>query len=439
MKNFRVFLSFFTNNKIKIVALIVIMVSAIIIISTTIAQYRYNKYTTGFFEKNELKNSICVQTNIADRLGGTEASDKLKDGEIDSFIQESSSKLFEEDVFQKLYKFLAVKNVYGSFLIHAEYNKTITSVNFAPKETYDVFNYRLSSGCWFDECEQSSEYPNAVLCGNIYENVQVGNNVDIQLADVNNKTYTVTLHVIGKVQAPYYTFDFTSKSSDAEYFAAQNKSADISQSIFLLDDDVTKKAFGEISKNVNDINIEYPNFFISFKEDASQQKINEFKDYLSKSGEASAAYFDTDEMVKYMRQIDIESLKDSLPLSLFYFVIATFTLICVSAVIVKRTLSEHYIFYLCGCSRIKSFMIMLCGILSVSFLSAITASVYLFLTNNFIASGNNLYATVFIDEYSYLYIWIYAVAAALISLIIPFFTFRKNTPIELYRKRENEI
>ncbi|MDD6489449.1 MAG: hypothetical protein PUG48_06530 [Clostridia bacterium] len=435
MKHLKVFLSFFENNKIKIAALILIMVSAIIIISTTIGQYRYNQYTTSFFEKEELKNSLCVQTNITNQLGFETDDSDISNNGIDSLIQQSGKKTFGEDVFKKLYEFAAVKDVYSSFSIYANYNKTDTYLTLASKETYDVFDYRLSSGCWFSKCEQSSEYPNAVLCGNIYENVKVGSDIDIQLFDNN----TITVHVIGKVQAPYYTFSFKSNSSDAEGFAGSTKKAITSTRIFLVNDDVTKRALSKFSQKIEDVYTEYSSLFVTLKKDASQQEIKEFKDYLSNSGKSPSAYFDTNELVEYMHKIDADSLKASLPLSLFYIIIATFTLMCVSVIIVKRKLSEHYTFYLCGCSRIKSFMIMLCGILSVSCLSAIIASIYLFLTNCLVASGNNPYASIFIDGYSYLYIWIYAITASLMSLIIPFFTFRKNTPIELYRKREAGI
>ncbi len=411
------------------------MSSAMIIMSTTVAHNRYYQYATHFCSKDELKDSIFVQTHISFRENITDENGKPYEDYSSEEYQEKYNqiyqKLLNEPVQQKSREFSAVKGVYS----YADewsspiYNSISTTIKLASEETYKLFDYSLSSGVWFQDCEQTSEYPNAVLCGDMYKDIQVGENIEI-IVD----TQTLKLHVIGKVKAPYYVLYFNQAANDAECINF-NTSSSMENCIFLLDNDFTRNTIEQYNMHWDNMNT----FFVSFKDDATQEEKDEYLNYLSQYGSNDwPAYLDTNTIVNNTVQDTQDKLLSSLPLSLFYIGIATFTLICISVITIKKKLAEHYTYYLCGCSRAKSFVLLVAGLFSVGIVSAIITFLYLLFMNYLLISGQNPYSEMLIDEYSYLYVFLYMIFTLLITLTVAFFSFRKHTPIELYKNKEDK-
>lgn len=449
MKILKLFFDFFTHNKIRLFVLLVIMTSAMIMLSETIGQVRYYLYEMSFYAKDELKDSIFVQAchtfrnTIVDETGHYyEDQDSEEYREKYDALKE---KIANEHLPQKSKTFSAVEDVYCYAETSGKYEENYTTIQLASEKTYEIFDYQLSSGTWFKDCEQTSPYPNAVLCGNIFRDVPIGSDIEI-LGQYNN---SIKVHVIGKISPPYLTLNFnhlTVQNSVEGY--GFRETARKTTCIFLLNNQFTQNYISDnqfTSDNLHNLfylTDSFSSFFVKFKETATEEEINEYLDYISqycdKNDTYDTAYTDTNIAVEATQRRTETIILYTLPLSLFYAVISTFTVVCVSSIIVRKKLLEHYTYYLCGCSRKKSFALLAFGLFYIGFIAFTITSLYLFFKKLIIMFLISSPETI-IDQYSYLYIFLYAAVCLLLSLIIPFCTFRKYTPIELYRNKDGRI
>ncbi|MGN0537566.1 MAG: hypothetical protein ACI4M3_06275 [Acutalibacteraceae bacterium] len=451
MKILKLFFDFFTHNKLKLFFLLVIMISAMIMLSETIGQVRYYLYEISFYAKDELKDSIFVQAchtfryTILDETGHPyEDYDSEEYREKYDALEEQ---IENEDFPQKSKTFSAVEDVYCYAETSGEYNKNYTTIQLASEKTYEIFDYQLSSGTWFKDCKQTSPYPNAVVCGNVFRDVPIGSDIEI-INHHNNRKNSIKVHVIGKINPPYFTLDFSNRTvqNSIEGYGFR-ETARKTTCIFLLNNQFTQNYISDnqfTSDNLHNLSYltdSFSSFFVKFKETATEEEIDEYLNYISQySGDSKydSAYADTNTVVEATRRYTKEIIINSLPLSLFYAVISTFTVVCVSSIIVRKKLLEHYTYYLCGCSRKKSFSLLASGLLYIGFIAFIITSLYLFFKKLIIIFLIS-YPETIIDQYSYLYIFLYVAVCLLLSLIIPFCTFRKYTPIELYRNKDGRI
>ncbi|MBQ5564362.1 MAG: hypothetical protein IIT39_13385, partial [Clostridia bacterium] len=104
---------------------------------------------------------------------------------------------------------------------------------------------------------------------------------------------------------------------------------------------------------------------------------------------------------------------------------------------VRKNMNEHYIYYLCGCSRKKSFGIIISGILSIGLISALIASGYILYRQYVVANEIEIYSQAYFDSLSIIAVFGYVILITVIGSLIPFLLMMKNTPIEMYRKRTN--
>ncbi len=439
MKILELFSDFFTHNRIKLYFLLIIMASAMIMLSESIGQIRYYQYEKSFFLKDELKDSIFVQVGytytdmIADENGNPYDWNSEEFNEKYNILREQ---IKNEHLPQKSKTFSAVEDVYyyTESRFAALYEKESAYIQFASEKTYEVFDYQLSAGSWFKDCEQTSRYPNAVLCGILFKNVPIGSDIEIDYEGSKFK-----IHVIGKISSPYLTFNFSyATMSNSENTNGFSETACKTTSIFLLDNQFTQSYLSEYvpEQCMYEWKRDFNSFFVKFKEKASKEEIDMYLDYLSQY--SNNAYVGTNALVECTQEYVKGVMIDNVPLSLFYAIISTFTIVCVSSVIVRKKLSEHYSYYICGCSRKKSFALLAAGLSYIEFVSFILTSAYLILKSVVI-----LYVVpnphIIIDPYSYLYAFLYAAVCLLLSLIMPFWTFKKHTPIELYRNKDGRI
>ncbi len=456
-KTVRMFLDFFSGNILKSLALIIILSSALVIISNQIANYRYMIESIAYIESDYFKDSILVQTgafelNYSDFMYASEDEDFLK----------LCDKVQNEKILEKSKNFSAVKSVYGYNTYFGRYDIYPDDVNVkvSNAETCRAFCYPLSSGTWFDGAEQNGEYPNAVICGSMFDNVSVGENIDIFIPahDKNLK-----IHVIGKVAAPYYNFRFSGGGNSYEAFDIENNLI-TSNSVFLLDNDITNRQLKDLGLVDNgQIGGLGENFIVKFKEDATKEEIKEYTDYITDlmgdenevrenikrlgNGEFSdediiytPPYFEVNDIVRNGNENLNQKVSNNLiPQSLFYIVVSTVVFLIVSVFMVKKKLDEHFIYHICGCSRKKSFGMMLSAIILIGVISAAVTSVYIAIQQYLISANIIKYSYIYFDIYSYLFVIVYVIVVSLICVIIPYIVFAKNTPVELYRKRTKGI
>ena len=442
MKKIKLFSFFFSGNIIKTLCLITILGLSLIMMSDHLAFFRYNIMSASYINSDYFKNAIYVQVYNSFLINYQLENQELAEKNIDEYNKtflEKMLKMVDINFFEKSKTYPAVEDVYGySYLggTYDVYTDDTLKICFGSENTYRAFKYPLSSGTWFDAATQKSEYPNAVVCGYNYNSVRVGDDIEIQLYDVNDQPdYKVKVHVIGKIAAPYYNFQLGGAASDVEAFA-QNEALFTSNSVFLLDNELSKKQF-------TDFYLEHmfvdDNFIVRFRNNASQDEIKEYLDFIGQYSEGSLvpAYFNVDDVVKYTNEAVWDAISEKMPSTVMYIAFSTLSMLIIVILMVRKNMNEHYIYYLCGCSRKKSFGIMISGILSIGLISALIASGYILYRQYVVANEIEIYSQAYFDSLSIIAVFGYVILITVIGSLIPFLLMMKNTPIEMYRKRTN--
>ena len=144
-----------------------------------------------------------------------------------------------------------------------------------------------------------------------------------------------------------------------------------------------------------------------------------------------------DEILENTAPVVEEKLRRTLPTPVFFLVIVTIASVSVAVLFVHKKLSEYAIYYLCGCSRRKTYVYMLFGIGLITVVGA-GLNILLCVSYPMLASLGILnLGNILLDSWSVTSITLYAAFTILLSVSIPFITFRKNTPIEVYRRFES--
>ena len=436
IKNIKLCFQFFGKNKLKVLALLIIAVSNCIILCSSIGYCNYREYSFSMYDKPEIRNADYVkiyyqlnmqyQLNYENENGGVDAE----------AVNKSYSEALEDDVYHQIEQLPAVDSVY-SYNVEENgdnrYNDSYISLLFSNEDTARLWDYELSDGCWFWETKQTSKYPNAVVCGSIFQNVEVGSDIEILYL---SRPYKI--HVIGKVAAPYQTVDVTGEYS----LGLTNENR-----IFFLDDEMSYNTFGaRIKRNPTGAIVKY-------KDNSTKEDIEEcrkfYKSYVY--GKLSKDLVDIDE--SELDEIDcftepefkfnntehfIESAKrEAFSRSTFFTVISALMFVILTALMVKVKMPEFCIYRFCGCTRIRSFIIFLSAILSITVLAGILGSLFMLLHTYMAYNGmTDMKMSGYIyGGNCYLTMWLTLIADVLLGSIIPFIVLckRKITLITLYK------
>lgn len=407
MKKIRMLFSFYSKNVFAVCLLFLLMTFSLFFVSNAIGQYRYVVYTKTMFQNSGLNNAVYyMPLSDSDYTSGPDIMNKK--------IATSTKAVAE---------FSAVENVLTVNIGMAGYGNRSCSYLLYNKSLNHAFPLNLSEGKWFsddsfDKADSNKRY-NVIVGGALYNHVHVNSDIPITL---NNNT-TLTVHVIGKLSFPTCIPDF---GTGGNTISANDFLAPADMVIFQETPQLTaflheKSAYSPSSS-----------MFVQFSPKASKQQKNECLDYMQKNG----MYSDYNEIMKNTDVIVQNTLARQMPMPLFFLFVATISLISVSVLMVYKKMQEHSIYYLCGCSRKKSFLYMAFGIGLIALLAG--ALNMLFIANyQFFASRGILdLGKVIIDRYSILYIAGYIAAVILLSILLPFLVFRKESPIELYRRKD---
>lgn len=443
-KFLKLFGMFFHKNILKSLALLLISVSVSIILSTTLANYNYYFKSISFFQKDEIIKSDQIQIYntfhwlYIDLLINSEGGGN---GRYDlGNLNEDYQKFVDTDVYGQIKKLPAVKDVY-SYTVSTggvSYNHTDFQIICADEPTYKVCDYPLSSGNWFWNTEESSKYPNVVLCGSIFENVDIGSDIEIAFYYQPHK-----VHVIGKVAAPYYITRFLEPSNSLDY---------MNNTILVLKDDKTVDYFG---KQI----LSHPDpALVVYKDSATDEEIEQCREFYESFFTTENPYlpFDADEIIDMIELYDYKAydpIKDrvesaveqvnwqieiSFKEQFIIVLIAAFMFVVLSILLVRKKQRDYYIYYFCGCSKRKTFLISLAGITSIAVVAGLICAGYMMWRNYIISHGmvtGGEYQYIF-DTTVYLIVWGCLALCVLLSCIIPFQMIfsKKSSLISLYRK-----
>ena len=447
-KHIRICFDFFHRNKLKAFALLVIMVSASTIFLNMVANIECYNEGKRFYSRLDPERTDLI-TLYDDYLSyyyigqgklteenATEyeqIAPNMSGGNYDGRAFQKSFIEFmkKKDVYAHIKKLPAVDKVYSFSAVDmgsVHYNNTDSDMYFADKDTYEVFNYRLSSGCWFKDFKGESKYPECVVCGPNFSGVNVGDDIEIKfLAEKKAKK----IHVIGKVAAPYATYDIVGDMSQGMTY---------SNRVFLLNDKKSLDMFGERSL------YGFPtSAFVTYKDNATDVQIQECRDYYSSIYKDAKditleGYVSGEDLFEALNGVIDFSIQQTFQNSMLFLGTATLMFVIISILMVKTKQNEYNIHTICGSSKKNSFLYSLFAMGFISVLAGLICSIYLMVFNYFLIndllpeSGNDFY----INAVCYIALWLYLIITTAISTIVPYImVFRKKmTLMTLYRKNK---
>ena len=403
----------------------------------------------------------------------------------------------DNDIYSDLKKLSAVDNVYYYYGVPANYARNWenrqSSVFAMSNDTYKLlFQRPLSSGKNFEDTEQTSKYPNAVVCGPSYDDVSVGDDIPItaeyipvskfssvsyyQVSSSTRISKEYKVHVIGKISYPYKTLSQLPPHETQLNNVLLNT---CDNAIIMLDNDFTLNYFSDISVK------SYPgDSIVSYKKGATAKDMEEFRAYCDKitSAHISEVYKKFDIKMRgglprmYVNGKDVvarpynNSVSESydyainnlnsetktrlLPVALVIGVIGIIASCFAAVLMIRKKRKDICIYYFCGCTKSKVYLLYL-SITAASVLAVgILSSVFMYVYNNisfFFNSGDNSeiftilgsilhvdFNMSFIDFQSncYIAVWLYLlVVFVILSVLIYFLTAkRKYMLIDFYNK-----
>lgn len=411
MKQLRLLMSFYNRNVFASCLLLVIMTLSLFSVTNAVGQYRYLFYARGVLAGSKMENAVYFMPEYSpDQMNLQAVSEKIG------------------TLSQKLAEFPAVKDTAVIRSGSMRFNGRGGNFQLCGQSMLN-FKLNLAGGNWFpDDAQQSEGQINGIVGGNtLFRRVSPGDDITVSVFDKQGAESSLKVHIVGKLADPPLLPAFGSAAIGTTVTA--NSFLQPADATILLQETPQLSGFlGEKSETQVE-----PNFFVRFSGSAKQAEIGKAETFMKENGT-----FSTYEEI--MTASD-EKIKDDrnkqLVMPLFFLFVSTMALISVSTLMVRKKLGEHSIYYLCGCSRVKSFCYLLGGIGLISIAACLINILEIAFHPVLEAVGILQISNAILDSTSILILVIYLVVVVLISAILPFLVFFRESPIELYRRRES--
>lgn len=405
MKKLYLLLSSFFENILSSIVLIIILSIALATIQDVIGQYRYITYSRYIIENEHLQNSDYFMVDI------------------NSLPPDPNEQLeYTKSIREKISDFEGVNGVAYSQHTTGEYRSCIVNYEIYNEYMEKAFSKQLTEGTWFDQADAPSDKPNVVVSGAVFNDIPVGNDISLELSDHTKQT----VHIIGKIGYPWYTADYSSLSDNV---STKNFLVQINEVIF----DDNKQVYELINSHSEIQSLSF-SYFVLYNPDCTDEQKAAVRDYMETVG----TYTSYDKILENTNKEIHDNLMKKIVTPIFLLVIATIALISISTLNTYKKLKDHSVYYLCGCSRKKSFAYLFAEISLVALVATVINIIYVTITINRLMSGSMGYGNCIVDYKNIMFSLIYCVVTIALTTILPFMIYKKNTPLEVYRRNHND-
>lgn len=410
MKTLRLIFEFFSKNVFTTVIVVLVFSAVLYFANINIGIYRYTTYAYNMFVNAETKDSLYCMPSF-------DGNEMITSNDLDPYGKEI------DKIEEQAKKYKAYTPFKRSMLINTIYNGSQIENQIFSKEMANECNIKLSEGNW-NSLTENEKYISVIVSGKSFDNLNIGDIIDISLINVYSGNLTpIKVRVVGKIENPYMLPLFTNSGN---IITSNNLYQKFEGMIFLQ-----TQQFNDIIKKANSSISTQQSFMTALKSDANDIEKQEYIEFL-KNHMSIATY---DEILdKSIKNVDKE-LRTKIPIPMFLLSIVTLSLISVSVLFVNKKQREYSIYYLCGCSRVKTYFLLSCAITLMSFTGVLFNALLVvnadFLTSIGILTFNN--NGVVYDEKSILFMLLCALSISTMSVALSILTFRKKSPIELYK------
>lgn len=374
-------------------------------------EYRYYTFTLEQFQKLGIEDSVYYVPN----------------GRIDMIDVEKEYQDLKSQKFDSIKTIITQVNV--PFAYYAGESINIVACD---EDYLSNFNF-AEQGVWLSEIIKTDNIP-IVASGYLFANKKIGECIDIyeMVEDQEGnlkKGNEIRGEIVGLDREPSYCL---APGYSGEYITTDMIFQPTHNTVYMKIEDVK-----ELFCNYNESDYLFRNAFpiIVFHQNASASGKQKVLDYLSSHG----SYVTYEKIVGDSKTVIANQIRQNLPLPLFMLCVSTFAMMGVAIIITSKKMMEYRIYYLCGYSKISSYLHTFLGIGLICVISG-------FFNIMYVTMFHLIYMELPVNEYTYKLsyfiiggdtvslICFYILITVAVSTIIPFLLIKGNSINELYRR-----
>lgn len=404
MKRIRLILLSFSKMKGALFFLIILITLALFVLLYLTGVIRYYGYSIERLEAAELENAVYWKINVDESVyndGGLMAEN--------SYIKDALDEMSE---FPSVNEVITLKQYMG--------------LSFTKELGYEIFPYNDDmlkrfeppvDGEWLTETYTEDGAIQVVLAGPAFDAYDIGDTIR-----VNEDHHAIDIYVSGKVPFPWYTLSFRNSSTDilAHYLMVEDN-------IIIVKDDPSLAKLLDPEGEL----IFYPETaIVILDEEMTESEQEDVSNMLNAYG----SYDTYDEIMANSRDAFRTELTWVLPIPLFLFFSAIGCTFSIASLYVLRNIENQVIFFLCGCSRRRSILLLGQGLIFICLIPALINSAFAVLYPSLKKSELLNLGDVIIDYSAIKIILLFLVIMISLLLLIPIFIYRKHSPQQMYRR-----
>ncbi len=396
MKHLKLAFSFLKRNLVPMLLLMGTLTAVLFILLSVWSQYLYTAYTKSFFERNdEMRSSYYCTFSVSEKDARECRQALLAD-------------LREMEGFGKAVSYDSIRTEYSM----GEYVQI--SAYLMDDDTLNALPLLVSEGRWLSADSTELE---VVLSGEALQNAKIGEK--LVLFD------GIEARVVGRTENNIVPFFNLVGEADNADLLFENQDVPI----FLLNADALPTEYRQ--QIIASLRTR-PGFLLCFDQNATVEQKQSMLGRITEDGGIATS-------AKYIIQGSNEKIRtwllESVPMPAFLLVIATISLLSVSAVVVKRSMGEHSKYYLLGCTKTRTMATLSLTLGSnfiIPFLINFILAEYF---PTFLRTRTEWELTyAIVNVYSYLPLVVYLLLIGTVFAVMPILFYRKYSPLSFYRR-----
>lgn len=393
MKKLRLLAGFYQNNWISCLVLTAILTFALFQMAGFLGTLRYMHYAKDFWQSSHVENSLYYMPTAFESEDPRSGAAKL-DLEAQNFPAVESVLCLRSTTGKLLGKYINVVICDDAYLS-----------TFRPVDV----------GRWLDE--DGTADTDAVVCGYLFDDVSLGETVTMDFGWEEPKPVTFT--VTGKKLEPAYLPSLGAASANVSAIDLLEQGHNM---LLLRESSFTQELVEEGGY--------HQNCLVKLHADAAPEQVAQVEEYLISKG----SFITSEELLQNTDRAIAAEMRRNLPLPLFLLVVSFVSLLSVSMLLVQKTLPEHGVYRLCGCSRQESFSMLLLGISLMGLVGGALVMEYVALCPWLTAQGWIIQENSILDARLLPWIASFTLIYSGMPVLLCWLQMRKSTPVEHYRR-----
>lgn len=379
-----------------------IMLVTLFCLITFYGKYKFVTYSYDVFKNPALEDSVYFMSNFR-----------------------NDAPVTEEEFLSEVKGFTATNNIIIEESLTVDFKDYWTKLLFYDDNFIKIFEQNLKKGEWLHTSDEltDTEYIEGIVVHNkMKKDVEIGDIISLKTNDQELKVKVIG--ITGDVTfLPYFGHSGTGVTTD-DFFNFFNE-------IILLNKNCISEEQYEDCKN-NDFNVfnDLSNFILSIKKDATESEKSQILDYLSQYG----SYVTYDEIMEDTNDQISKQIKEMFPLPIFLLLVSTISMISVSAAAIHRSMREHSVYYLIGCSKRRSIATIITTLLIIFCIPTLINLILAIFFPNFLRTANIYYIDYIINISCTVPVIIYLIIIAAILTFMPIAFYSKHSPLSFYRR-----